>query len=250
MSSFGLYYFRAPGLTASGTMSDPAFSPGIGFIPAAIASGGTQEVIDVSTGLPHAAITVDPATDAIRTAPHTIFGGVSIPVVSDTSGNIILGAGGAPLGWVTSGRVFRFGTTILLAERGMGLPPLVSSVELFRTPAGTNPSASAPDIEFVISRFSELPNFTFDSAGGFIVSVNAFLGSASDVAVGEDSAPCAGCGFHITPKLADIQLVKRVNSDDANTPKGPKIDTGAPPHLDLRGNELRFHQPDAHQPHR
>jgi hypothetical protein len=55
-----------------------------------------------------------------------------------------------------------------------------------------NPSAAAPDVEFALSPFSNLPGFTFAPGGAFSVELNLFAGSQDDDGIGEDfmSALC------------------------------------------------------------
>jgi hypothetical protein len=49
-----------------------------------------------------------------------------------------------------------------------------------------SPSAAAPDIEFSLSPFSQLPGFTFVPGGAFAVELNLFGGSLDDAGIGED----------------------------------------------------------------
>jgi len=49
-----------------------------------------------------------------------------------------------------------------------------------------NPSVAAPDLEFAVSPFSQLPGFTFVPGGAFAVELNLFGGSFEDAGIGED----------------------------------------------------------------
>ena len=59
---------------------------------------------------------------------------------------------------------------------------LTNDVEFYNT----GPDASAPDLEFSIANFSELPGFTFTPGDAFQFHVRAFTGSGDDDGVGED----------------------------------------------------------------
>lgn len=62
---------------------------------------------------------------------------------------------------------------------------LSNSVDLYNT----GPSASAPDLEFSIANFSQLPGFDFIPGHAFRFQVNVFAGSLQDDGVGEDFLP-------------------------------------------------------------
>jgi hypothetical protein len=49
-----------------------------------------------------------------------------------------------------------------------------------------SPSAAAPDLEFSVTDFSNLPGFNFAPGEEFAIIVEVFLGSFQDAGIGED----------------------------------------------------------------
>jgi hypothetical protein len=78
-----------------------------------------------------------------------------------------------------------------------------------------NPDASHPDLEFAITNWSTIPGH--DASVGF--KVGAFLGSLQDDGIGEDYLEAS-----FNP---GINIVKKTNGTDNNSPPGPSIAVNA-----------------------
>ncbi|MBV7331015.1 sortase [Chloroflexi bacterium TSY] len=98
---------------------------------------------------------------------------------------------------ISSFAAYNFNGSPLAPGLGFG-EPLTNTVILF-----ASPNITAPDLEFSIANFSDLPEFDFTPGEAFDFQIAVFMGSIEDDGIGEDHLPgngeCTSVPPFVTP---------------------------------------------------